>query len=157
MHVFNYSLGGLGSSRSDASRSKAVERDSNGVSLILVLFQDETHFYFSLHSHLNTLIRYYLPEHLTDPVSSVQKNCTDKDTFMPKIISLPKESYERMVRVMKLPFRGIETSGVVGPFFWSAYDQDDEDPHLRKFGTARYFINTLREGQYSDCIHRNCA
>lgn len=50
---------------------------------------------------------------------------------MPKVISLPKDSYENMVRVMKLPFRAIETSAVVGPFFWCAYDQDDENPHLR--------------------------
>ncbi|KAI6384184.1 hypothetical protein MCOR23_011809, partial [Pyricularia oryzae] len=36
-----------------------------------------------------------------------------------------------MVRVMRLPFRAIEGSSVVGPFFWSAMDQDDEDPHLQ--------------------------
>ncbi|KAM0436898.1 hypothetical protein ACHAPT_002611 [Fusarium lateritium] len=36
-----------------------------------------------------------------------------------------------MVREMKLPFRGIETTSVVGPFFWCAYDQDDDDPHLQ--------------------------
>lgn len=50
---------------------------------------------------------------------------------MPKVISLPKDTYERMVRDMRLPFRGIETSSVVGPFFWAAMDQDDENPHLR--------------------------
>ncbi|ODA80038.1 hypothetical protein RJ55_02996 [Drechmeria coniospora] len=61
----------------------------------------------------------------------VQKNAKDKDTFMPKVISLPKDSYESMTRVLKLPFRAIETSSVVGPFFWSAYDQDDDDPHLQ--------------------------
>lgn len=61
----------------------------------------------------------------------MQKNAKDKDTFMPKVISLSKDSYETMVRALKLPFRGIETSSVVGPFFWSAYDQDDDDPHLR--------------------------
>ncbi|OAA34448.1 Mg2+ transporter protein, CorA-like/Zinc transport protein ZntB [Metarhizium rileyi] len=61
----------------------------------------------------------------------VQKNAKDKHTFTPKVISLPKDSYEAMVRVMKLPFRGIETTSVVGPFFWSSLDQDDEDPHLQ--------------------------
>ncbi|KAJ6446544.1 magnesium transport protein CorA, transmembrane region [Purpureocillium lavendulum] len=61
----------------------------------------------------------------------VQRNAKDKDTFMPKVISLPKSSYERMVRVLKLPFRAIETTSVVGPFFWCAYDQDDDDPHLQ--------------------------
>lgn len=63
--------------------------------------------------------------------SRVQKNAKDKDTFMPKVISLPKDSYAAMVREMKLPFRGIETTSVVGPFFWSSFDQDDDDPHLR--------------------------
>ena len=38
-----------------------------------------------------------------------------------------------MVRAMNLPYRGIETNSVVGPFFWSAHDQDDDDPHLREF------------------------
>lgn len=32
---------------------------------------------------------------------------------------------------MRLPYRGIESNSVVGPFFWSAFDQDDDDPHLR--------------------------
>jgi len=36
-----------------------------------------------------------------------------------------------MVRTFRLPFRAIEGSSVVGPFFWSAYDQDKEDPHLQ--------------------------
>lgn len=50
---------------------------------------------------------------------------------MPKVISLQQEKYMSMIRTMKLPFRGIESSSVVGPFFWCAYDQDDDDPHLR--------------------------
>lgn len=61
----------------------------------------------------------------------MQKSAKDKDTFMPKVLSLPRDSYAEMVRVMKLPFRGIETTAVVGPFFWCCLDQDDEDPHLR--------------------------
>ncbi|KAH6998699.1 hypothetical protein BKA56DRAFT_665262 [Ilyonectria sp. MPI-CAGE-AT-0026] len=61
----------------------------------------------------------------------VQRNASDKDTFMPKVISLQKDNYESMVRVMKLPFRAIETTAVVGPFFWSCHDQDDDDPHLQ--------------------------
>lgn len=51
---------------------------------------------------------------------------------MPKVISLPKDAYANMVRVLKLPYRAIETTSVVGPFFWSAFDQDDDEPHLRK-------------------------
>ncbi|KAG5915768.1 hypothetical protein E4U42_007913, partial [Claviceps africana] len=61
----------------------------------------------------------------------VQKNAKDKDTFMPKVLSLPRDSYAAMVRVMKLPLRGIETTSVVGPFFWSSFDQDDDDAHLQ--------------------------
>ncbi|GFP52237.1 notoamide biosynthesis cluster protein M' [Trichoderma asperellum] len=61
----------------------------------------------------------------------IQKDAQHKDTFMPKVISLPKEKYMSMVRTMKLPFRAIESSSVVGPFFWCAYDQDDDDPHLQ--------------------------
>ncbi|KAH8716074.1 hypothetical protein HC256_004857 [Beauveria bassiana] len=60
----------------------------------------------------------------------VQTDAQDKDTFMPKVLSLPKDVYEQMVRVLRLPFRGIETTSVVGPFFWSSYDHDDADPHL---------------------------
>lgn len=45
---------------------------------------------------------------------------------------MPRNSYEKMVRLLRLPFRAIETTSVVGPFFWCAYDQDDEDPHLRE-------------------------
>ncbi|RDA90379.1 hypothetical protein CP533_5643 [Ophiocordyceps camponoti-saundersi (nom. inval.)] len=60
------------------------------------------------------------------------KNAKDKDTFAPRVISLPKEAYEKMVRLLRLPFRGIETSAVVGPFFWSSFDQEEEDGgHLR--------------------------
>ncbi|KAJ6788656.1 hypothetical protein PWT90_04965 [Aphanocladium album] len=60
----------------------------------------------------------------------VQTDAKDKDTFTPRVLSLPKESYEQMVRVFRLPFRGIETTSVVGPFFWTSYDHDDADPHL---------------------------
>lgn len=56
---------------------------------------------------------------------------------MSKVISLPKERYESMVRTLKLPYRGIETTAVVGPFFWSAFDQDDDEPHLRKYSRSR--------------------
>jgi hypothetical protein len=71
-------------------------------------------------------------EQCADPcLKSVQKDAQHKDTFMPKVISLSKDKYMSMIRTLKLPFRGIESSSVVGPFFWCAYDQDDDDPHLR--------------------------
>ncbi|KPM42749.1 hypothetical protein AK830_g3773 [Neonectria ditissima] len=68
---------------------------------------------------------------LISPETRVQKNAKDKDTFAPKVLSLPQDTYESMVRKLNLPFRGIETTAVVGPFFWSAHDQDDDDPHLQ--------------------------
>lgn len=78
-------------------------------------------------------------EQYADLVSkSIQENAQHKDTFMPKVISLPKEKYMSMIRTLKLPFRGIETSSVVGPFFWCAYDQDDDDPHLRKWNMPNF-------------------
>ncbi|EPE26344.1 hypothetical protein GLAREA_02256 [Glarea lozoyensis ATCC 20868] len=35
-----------------------------------------------------------------------------------------------MVEAFHLPHKSIETSSCVGPFFWSAGDHDEEDPHL---------------------------
>jgi hypothetical protein len=62
--------------------------------------------------------------------SRLQKNAQHKDTFTPFVISLPAATYASMIRVLRLPFRAIEGTSVVGPFFWAAFDQDDEDPHL---------------------------
>ncbi|KAF5232402.1 hypothetical protein FANTH_13021 [Fusarium anthophilum] len=61
----------------------------------------------------------------------VQKNAKHPDTFLPKVISLPPDRYSSMVRTLNLPYRGIETTSVVGPFFWSAHDQDEDEPHLQ--------------------------
>ncbi|KAK3322432.1 hypothetical protein B0H66DRAFT_495321 [Apodospora peruviana] len=61
----------------------------------------------------------------------LQQNAQQNDTFSPKYISLTHENYESMVRVLRLPFRAIEGTSVVGPFFWCAFDQDDDDPHLQ--------------------------
>ncbi|KAK2036197.1 hypothetical protein LZ31DRAFT_561312 [Colletotrichum somersetense] len=61
----------------------------------------------------------------------LQKNAKHKDTFAPHTISFTADAYESMVRVMRLPFRAIEGTSVVGPFFWCAYDQDDDDPTLQ--------------------------
>ncbi|KFH48832.1 hypothetical protein ACRE_001760 [Hapsidospora chrysogenum ATCC 11550] len=60
----------------------------------------------------------------------VQVDASHPDTFSPEVVSLPKDLYESMVRAMRLPPKGIETTAVVGPFFWSAFDNDDGDPHL---------------------------
>lgn len=36
-----------------------------------------------------------------------------------------------MVEKLRLPYRGIESTSAVGPFFWCALDQDEERPHLQ--------------------------
>lgn len=61
----------------------------------------------------------------------LQLNAKHPDTFSPHHISLTHQAYEEMVRGLRLPFRSIEGTSVVGPFFWSSFDQDDEDPHLQ--------------------------
>ncbi|KAH0443364.1 hypothetical protein CKAH01_02849 [Colletotrichum kahawae] len=61
----------------------------------------------------------------------LQKNAKHKDTFTPHTISFTADAYESMVRAMRLPYRAIEGTSVVGPFFWSAYDQEDDDPTLQ--------------------------
>ncbi|KAH6888545.1 hypothetical protein B0T10DRAFT_55957 [Thelonectria olida] len=61
----------------------------------------------------------------------MQKTAKHNDTFKQKVISLPHDTYESMVRHMRLPARAIETTAVVGPFFWCSYDDDEEDPHLQ--------------------------
>ncbi|KAI0593954.1 hypothetical protein F4775DRAFT_575960 [Biscogniauxia sp. FL1348] len=61
----------------------------------------------------------------------IQKNAEHRDTFAPEVISLPHHLYASMVRKMHLPFRAVEGSALVGPFFWCAYDQDEDDPHLQ--------------------------
>lgn len=61
----------------------------------------------------------------------LQQNASHPETFTPHYISFTAKAYESMVRTLRLPFRAIEGTSVVGPFFWSAYDQDDEDPHLQ--------------------------
>jgi hypothetical protein len=46
------------------------------------------------------------------------------------VISFTGPEYENMVRSLHLPYRAIEGTAVVGPFFWCSYDSDDdEDPY----------------------------
>lgn len=40
---------------------------------------------------------------------------------------------------MHLPYRGIESTSCVGPFFWCAYDQDEVNPHLRTLCSPWHF------------------
>jgi len=61
----------------------------------------------------------------------LQLNAQHNETFSPRYMSLSHQQYEEMVRALALPFRAIEGTSVVGPFFWAAFDQDDDDPHLQ--------------------------
>ncbi|KAL2134236.1 hypothetical protein VTI74DRAFT_741 [Chaetomium olivicolor] len=61
----------------------------------------------------------------------LQQDAQDPETFTSFHISLSHQAYEDMVRTLHLPFRAIEGTSVVGPFFWCAFDQDDDDPHLQ--------------------------
>ncbi|KAK4123725.1 hypothetical protein N657DRAFT_645313 [Parathielavia appendiculata] len=61
----------------------------------------------------------------------LQLDADHPETFSPSYLSLSHQAYEEMVRAFHLPFRAIEGSSVVGPFFWCAFDQDDDDPHLQ--------------------------
>lgn len=72
---------------------------------------------------------------------SLQLNASHPETFSHHVISLRPGHYKSMVRTMNLPFRGIESTSCVGPFFWCAYDQDSENPHLRTFAYSIYLVS----------------
>ncbi|KAI1466992.1 uncharacterized protein F4812DRAFT_430692 [Daldinia caldariorum] len=61
----------------------------------------------------------------------IQKDASHANTFAPDYISLTRHSYESMMTQWRLPFRAIEGSSIVGPFFWCSHDQDKEDRHLQ--------------------------
>ncbi|KAJ1335126.1 hypothetical protein MN608_01861 [Microdochium nivale] len=61
----------------------------------------------------------------------IQKDAKKDNTFAPRCISIKPDMYEAMVKTMHLPTRGIEGSALVGPCFWAAYDQDEDDQHLQ--------------------------
>ena len=67
---------------------------------------------------------------LTKP-HSLQQNAKHPDTFAPHVISLEPSVYKAMVVAFNLPYRSIESTTAVGPFFWTAWDQDEATPHLR--------------------------
>ncbi|KAJ6779545.1 hypothetical protein PWT90_05169 [Aphanocladium album] len=79
---------------------------------------------------LNYSGEYAPPPDLPDDVS-VQQDVRQTDTFAPAVITLSKPAYEAMFRTMQLPTKHIETSAVVGPFFWYAYNRHTEDPCLQ--------------------------
>ncbi|KAL2074460.1 hypothetical protein VTL71DRAFT_8238 [Oculimacula yallundae] len=61
----------------------------------------------------------------------LQQNAQQQDTFAPHVISLRPEVYKSMVVTLNLPYRAIESTSAVGPFFWAAWDQNEEKPHLQ--------------------------
>src|SRR5688572_27768931 len=69
------------------------------------------------------------PANISNP--RLQQNARQPDTFSPNYISLRPDVYKSMVTALHLPYRSIESNSCVGPFFWSAWDQDEETPHLR--------------------------
>lgn len=70
--------------------------------------------------------------HLTASFRMVlQQNARNADTFTPNYISLRQSAYVEMVEKLHLPYRGIESTSVVGPFFWCALDQDEERPRIQ--------------------------
>jgi len=52
-----------------------------------------------------------------------------------------------MVETFRLPYRMIESTSAVGPLYWAAFDQDEENPHLRENPSAscdsRIAINSM--------------
>lgn len=66
------------------------------------------------------------------PPDSLQLKAKHPETFTPNVISFTAPEYESMVRTLHLPYRAIEGTSVVGPFFWCACDSDDDaDPYLQ--------------------------
>ncbi|KAI6091125.1 hypothetical protein F4821DRAFT_255409 [Hypoxylon rubiginosum] len=61
----------------------------------------------------------------------VQKDANDDNTFAPLHLSLKPKAYESMVRTWHLPFGAIESSSLVGPFFWCSHDHDEANRHLQ--------------------------
>ncbi|TEY80403.1 hypothetical protein BOTCAL_0038g00010 [Botryotinia calthae] len=61
----------------------------------------------------------------------LQGNAIHPNTFEPKFLSLPNGFHEKIVDAMHLPHSWIETLSAVGPFYWSGYEQIDNDLYLQ--------------------------
>lgn len=68
---------------------------------------------------------------LTKPCS-IQQDAKNEKTFSSDHISLPKDTYKEMMERFHLPLQALETSTVVGPFFWWAHHEDTAGKHLRE-------------------------
>ncbi len=78
----------------------------------------------------------------TDP-ARLQQDAKDSDTFAPMVISLKAEEYKDMIKILHLPHRAIEGTTAVGPFYWSSWDQDDDNPHLRLLSPQQWSRTNL--------------
>lgn len=65
--------------------------------------------------------------------TSLQGNAIHPQTFEPKFLSLPNGFHKKIVDAMHLPHSWIETLSAVGPFYWSGYEQNDDDLYLREW------------------------
>ncbi|KAK3361702.1 hypothetical protein B0T24DRAFT_113334 [Lasiosphaeria ovina] len=91
------------------------------------------------------------------PVAGVrlllQKNARHPETFSPRHISMEPKDYKAMIDGLHLPRLAIETTSVVGPYFWSGLHLDDDGNHylhmvfrksdVRKKGYTRGWELTL--------------
>ncbi len=68
----------------------------------------------------------------------------DPKAFFPDVISFALQDYASLMRDMDLPFRSIEITSAVGPFFWWAFYDKGDDTSLSKFavipGSLSYSI-----------------
>lgn len=64
----------------------------------------------------------------------LQTKAKDEAAFSKKVLSLDAESYRSLVTDFRLPFRCLESTSAVGPFFWWAKHEMPgvEDNCLRK-------------------------
>ncbi|KAB5523098.1 hypothetical protein GE09DRAFT_977065 [Coniochaeta sp. 2T2.1] len=61
----------------------------------------------------------------------LQYDLQDEEAFSSHVISLSKDAYKSLVREMQLPLQAIQTTSVVGPFFWYEYNPDPANPRLQ--------------------------
>ncbi|OIW24940.1 hypothetical protein CONLIGDRAFT_690602 [Coniochaeta ligniaria NRRL 30616] len=61
----------------------------------------------------------------------LQHRLQNEEAFSSHTISLAKDAYRSLVLEMQLPLQGIQTTSVVGPFFWYEYNPDPANPRLQ--------------------------
>ncbi|TGO09095.1 hypothetical protein BTUL_0180g00280 [Botrytis tulipae] len=61
----------------------------------------------------------------------LQGNAIHPNTFEPTFLSLPNGFHKKVVDAMHLPHSWVETLSAVGPFYWSGYEQNENDLYLQ--------------------------